>query len=211
MSGDCQGRDRINRRSIVRLVVVPIALIIAGAARAETEEKAGAVEDVKGEAFAQKGSVRRDLDREAPLFIHDQVGTGAASRVTMRLGRDTTLRLGERARLVIDRYVVDAGGEINLESGPMLFDRVVGSPPASLQIRSPFGLIAVRGTRFFAGPSDGVFGVFVDRGSVAVSAAGQQVLLRAGEGTNIRWRGAAPTLPARWRDRRIRAALASVD
>jgi hypothetical protein len=28
----------------------------------------------------------------------------------MRLGRDTTLRLGELARLVIGRYLVDAGG-----------------------------------------------------------------------------------------------------
>ena len=29
----------------------------------------------------------------------------------MRLGRDTILRLGERARLVIDRYLLDAGGD----------------------------------------------------------------------------------------------------
>ena len=93
----------------------------------------------------------------------------------MRLGRDTILKLGERARLIIDRYLVDAGGEINLESGPLLFDRPVGAPPASLQIRSLFGLIAVRGTRFFAGPSNGVFGVFVERGNIIVSAAGSRL------------------------------------
>jgi ferric-dicitrate binding protein FerR (iron transport regulator) len=178
--------------------------------QAESEQKAGEVSDVKGEAFAEKNSVRRDLEREAPLFIRDQIGTGAASRLTMRLGRDTILRLGERARLVIDRYLVDAGGEINLEAGPMLFDRSVGAPPASLQIRSLFGLIAVRGTRFFAGPSNGVFGVFVERGSVTVSAAGQQVALSAGQGTNVRWPGAAPTRPAQWRNPRIREALDSV-
>jgi hypothetical protein len=200
----------ISRRSVLHCAVLPIALSVGQMARAEDDQKVGEVEEVKGEAFAEKHSGRRGLGREAPLFIRDRVGTGAASRLTMRLGRDTTLRLGELARLVIDRYLADAGGEINLLSGPMLFDRAVGVPPASLQIRNPFALIAVRGTRFFAGPSNGWFGVFVDRGSVAVSAAGQQVVLPEEEGTNIRWPGAAPTRPARWRDPRIRAALASV-
>ena len=210
MSADFHGHGKLSRRSILHLIGVPITLTIAREVQAENEQKAGEVADVKGEAFAEKNSVRRDLEREAPLFVRDQIGTGAASRLTMRLGRDTILRLGEQARLVIDRYLVDAGGEINLESGPLLFDRAVGAPPASLQIRSLFGLIAVRGTRFFAGPSNGVFGVFVERGSVTVSAAGQQIVLGAGQGTNIRWPGAAPTRPAQWRDPRIRAALDSV-
>jgi hypothetical protein len=210
MSGGCYRPANITRRSILHLVGAPIALTMSHVAEAESEQKAGEVSDVKGEAFAEKNSVRRDLEREAPLFIRDQIGTGAASRLTMRLGRDTILRLGERARLVIDRFLIDAGGEIRLESGPMLFDRAVGGPPASLQIRSMFGLIAVRGTRFFAGPSNGVFGVFVERGSVTVSAAGQHVVLGAGQGTNVRWPGAAPTRPAQWRDPRIRAALDSV-
>ena len=98
--------------------------------------------------------------------------TGVASRLGMRLGRNTTVKLGEQARLKIDRFIVDAGGEMTLSSGPMLFD---GQPlRAGLQIRSPFALIAVRGTRFFAGPSNGRFGVFVVRGSVAVTSAAQQ-------------------------------------
>jgi ferric-dicitrate binding protein FerR (iron transport regulator) len=210
MAVHCGWDDELGRRSVLRLAVLPIALLIARVAQAENQQKAGEVEDVKGEAFAEKDSVRRDLNREAPLYIRDQVATGAASRLAMRLARDTIIRLGERARLVIDRYLVDAGGEINLESGPMLLERSLGELPPLLQIRSPFALIAVRGTRFFAGPSNGVFGVFVDRGSVAVSAAGQQVVLRAGERTNVRWPGAAPTRPAQWREARIRAALASV-
>jgi len=198
----------MRRREVIGLVGG--AVVWPFASRAANEDKAGKVEEIQGEAFAQKDSVRRNLDREAPLFIRDQVETAAASRLCMRLGRDTTLRLGERAQLVLDRYLIDAGGEINLVSGAMLFDREKGSSPSPLQIRSPFALIAVRGTRFFSGPSNGWFGVFVERGSVSVSAAGQQVILQAGEGTNIRWLGAAPTRPARWREPRIRAALESV-
>jgi ferric-dicitrate binding protein FerR (iron transport regulator) len=71
-------------------------------------------------------------------------------------------------------------------------------------------LIAVRGTRFFAGPSNGVFGVFVERGSVTVAAAARQVLLRAGQGTDIHHPGAAPTPAAKWGRPRIDAAFGSV-
>jgi ferric-dicitrate binding protein FerR (iron transport regulator) len=188
----------------------PAILLASAAVRAQGAEQAGAVEEVRGEAFAEAAAIRRTLDRAAPLFISDEVGTGAASRLSMRLGRDTTIRLGERAYLKIDRFLVDAGGDITLQSGPLLFDRPPGSRPDPVQIRSPFGLIAVRGTRFFAGPSDDRFGVFVERGVVAVTAAGQQVILHDGEGTDFRWPGARPTPVRRWQPPRIRAALASV-
>jgi hypothetical protein len=126
----------------------------------------------------------------------------------MRLGQKTTVRLGDQARLKIDRFLVDAGGEITLSSGPLLFD---GKPNrAGMQILSPFALIAVRGTRFFAGPSNDRFGVFVARGAVTVAAAGQQVTLRQGEGTDIASPGLPPTPVKRWGPERVRAAIESV-
>ena len=114
------------------------------------------------------------------------------------LAPGTRLRLGEKARLTIDRYLINAGGELTLQSGAMLFDRAEGAPPAAIQIRAPFGLIAVRGTRFFAGPSGAVFGVFVARGAVTVASGFGAVTLRAGEGTDLRYPGDAPSPPARW-------------
>jgi hypothetical protein len=168
------------------------------------------VEDVRGEAFAELDSVRRTLDRAAPVFLGDEVATGVTSRLGMRLGRDTTIRLGEQSRLKIERFLVDAGGVMTLLSGALLFDRPPRSAPARVQIRSPFALIAVRGTRFFAGPSNGPFGVFVVRGLVTVTAVGQQVILRDGEGTDFVSPGTPPTPVKRWAPERIRAALASV-
>jgi ferric-dicitrate binding protein FerR (iron transport regulator) len=200
----------ISRRFLLRLTMTPVVLALAPAAHAQAD-KAGAVEEIKGEAFAEKASVRRALDRAAPVFIRDQIATGGGSRLTMRLGRDTMLKLGEWGRVVIDRYLVNAGGEITLGSGALLFDRPAGAKPAALTVRSPFGLIAVRGTRFFAGPSNNVFGVFVARGRVTVSAAGRSVTLRAGEGTNIARPGDAPTPPARWGEPRIISAMMSVN
>jgi hypothetical protein len=210
VSNEYSDRQGLSRRQLFYVAAAPLTVLLPQVAYAQDEDRAGAVEDLKGEAFAEKDSKRRDLERAAPLFIQDQVATGAASRLSMRLGRDTLLKLGERAKVVIDRYLVTAGGEITLQSGPLLFDRPRANPKAPLQIRSPFGLIAVRGTRFFAGPSNNVFGVFVERGSVAVSAAGRRVVLRAGEGTDIPRPGAPPTPAKRWGEPRIRAALASV-
>ena len=207
---DTRRDDLFHRRSLVRLGVSSLALLMSRAARVHGAERAGSIEDIKGEGFAESGAVRRLLEREAPVFIADRVGTGPASRLTLQLGRFTRIRLGERTRLVIDRYLVDAGGEFTLESGPLLFDRPPGSRPSPVQIRSPFGLIAVRGTRFFAGPSGTVFGVFVERGRVAVSAGVGEVILGAGEGTDISHPGAPPTPAKRWGRERIRAALASV-
>lgn len=201
-------RDRFrNRRRLLRYGALALP-IIAALVPARAAEQVGSVEDVAGDAFAELESVRRTLNRALPIFLNEEVITGAASRLAMRLGRNTTVRLGEQARLRIDRFLVDAGGEMTLRSGPMLFD---GQPRrAGVQVRSPFALIAVRGTRFFAGPSNDRFGVFVARGSVTVSASGQQVILHEGEGTDIVSPGWPPTPVKRWAPERIRAALASV-
>jgi ferric-dicitrate binding protein FerR (iron transport regulator) len=223
-------RDRpCNRRRLLWRGTLALPFILA-LKPARAVERVGSVEEITGEAFAELESVRRTLDRAAPVFFGEEVVTGVASRLGMRLGRNTTVRLGEQARLKIDRFTVDAGGEMTLSSGPMLFD---GEPlRAGLQIRSPFALIAVRGTRFFAGPSNDRFGVFVARGSVTVTSAGQHVILRQGEGTDIASPGTPPTLASpdtpstrgediaspgtpptpvkRWAPERIRAALASV-
>jgi ferric-dicitrate binding protein FerR (iron transport regulator) len=186
------------------------AVLAPGAAAAQGAKSAGRVEDMTGEAFAQAASARRNLERNGPLFMADQVGTGSNSRLTMQLGEHTRVRLGERARLTIDKYLVDAGGDLTLHSGPMMFDRPSGAAPLPVQVRSSFGLIAVRGTRFFAGPSNNVFGVFVERGKVAVTAAGQTVVLLPEQGTDIPRPGAPPSPPRIWGALRIQAAQASV-
>ena len=91
----------------------------------------------------------------------------------------TEVRLGQKDASGIDRFLINAGGVLEAEQGGMLFDHDTAKAGATnVAIRSPFGLIAIRGTRFFAGPSNGVFGVFVQRGSVMVVGAYQAVIGR---------------------------------
>ena len=196
---------RINRRILIAgLGLVGLAPFTASA----QENVAGKVDEAIGVVTAEGRDSPRPLAAQATVFVGDTVATGNASKLGMKLGRETELRLGELARIKIDRYLVNAGGTIQLNAGPLLLDKPPTSPQVS--IRSPFGLISVRGTRVFAGPSKGVFGVFVQHGRVTVTAAGKSVTLTDGEGTDIARRGVAPTPPARWGEERIRLALASV-
>jgi hypothetical protein len=126
----------IDRRVLLR-AAVGAAMFIPYAAHAQEAKPVGQVEDVKGEAFAEARAERRTLDRAAPLFINDLVGTGSDSRLTLHLGRDTTLRVGQQARLTIDRFLVNAGGEISVRSGPILFDRPAGSRPHGCRSEPP--------------------------------------------------------------------------
>ncbi len=203
------GGWRPGRREVLAMAALVPAWASPVVARAEP--RAGLVLTVNGEAMAELGRERRALAADGPVFIGDRVATGDATRAALRLGQATELRLGERARITIDRFLTEAGGTITLGAGALLVDKTPGSDPRSLRIRSSYGVIAVRGTRFFAGPSNGVFGVFVARGKVSVRAAGRTVTLETGQGTDIARPGAAPTPARDWGVARIRAALAQVE
>lgn len=184
------------------------ALLLAHGAAAD--DSAGSVKDLKGEAFAKTSAARRTLAPQAAIMLGDNVETGVKSLVTLLLGRQTTLRLGERGSVVIDKFLVEAGGEITLQSGPLMLDHPEGAPAEPVRIKTSYGLIAVRGTRVFVGPEGKALAVFVERGEVSVRAGGQTVTLHAGEGTAIATAGARPARVAKWKAKRIDALFGSI-
>jgi hypothetical protein len=191
------------RGAVMALALLPAAAAASGA---------GHVEALRGSATAEAGGRRRDLAPAMPVFEGDLVSTAEEARLSLRLGEATSLRLGGGVTLRIDRFLARTGGVLVLERGAMLLDREHrGGTPPGLAVRSPFGLIAVRGTRFFAGPSNGVFGVFVERGVVTLIGANQGVDITAGLGADIATPGAAPTAPRAWGAARIAAALDAVN
>jgi hypothetical protein len=175
------------------------------------DESAGAVDTVRGACYAQTSSLRRGLAPAAALFIGDTVATGEQSAASLHLGTATQVKLGAAARLRIDRFVVNAVGLLVLESGGMVYDHDPTDDQGNVAERVPFGLVAVCGKRFFAGPSNGVFGVFVERGEVMVVGVNTAVTVTAGLGTDLASAGAEPTVPHAWGAARIASASASVD
>lgn len=173
-------------------------------------EAAGIVEALAGKAQAWVGGISRDLTAKAPVFVGDLVKTATDTRTTLKLGDRTTIKLGATTSLRIDRYLMDAGGEIDLGEGAMQFERTGKPASTELKFKSAYGLIAVRGTRFWAGMSRGVFGVLVGTGAVAVTGASKTVVVRAQQGTDIARPGAEPTDPRPWPGDRVTEALRTV-
>ena len=205
---DC--RTTLDRRMFTRLTTGAAASLMSLNEVAISRETAGRVFDVSGQAMAEMRRARRQLALGESVFVGDTVMTAEASRVALMVGAATNIRLGPEARLRIDRFIMDAGGSLTLQSGPMTFNRPPGAAPQPMTIRGAFGMIAVRGTHFFAGPSRGKTGVLVVRGSVSVRSGGETVILNQGEGTDIVTFGARPSKPALWSGDRINEALASV-
>jgi hypothetical protein len=196
---------RLSRRA---LIAGGVAALFGAPALAQ-ELTAGRVETVHGEVVAEAQSVRRPLAPGSDILVGDMVITAAESHVGMTLGTATAVNLAAETQLRIDRLVGN-GGTFELAAGAALIDRQEADRKEVLQLRSPFGLIAARGTKFFAGSSYGVFGVLVLRGEVTVTAAGQTVVLRTDQGSEIRKPGHFPSAPRRWSSDRVAAALASV-
>ena len=172
---------------------------------------AGRVADLKGEAHAEQPNNRRTLALNANVLIGDLVSTAAASRLGVELGPRTRIRLGENARLRIDKYLAGTGGDFNLEAGVLKFDSTAKLKRPDLQFRSAYGLIAVRGTRFYMGPLDGRFAILVGSGSVAVTAGGATVVLKPGQGTDIAAPGERPGPVRTWPYARVRRMLRAVE
>ena len=200
----------INPHPSRRAVALGLGLLPLIGHPAWPSDPAGHVEEVRGRATGMIGGRAVALAPPDQVFIGETVATGGGARAGLKLGATTALRMGELARIRIDRYLADAGGEITLEAGPLLLDKEPGKPDQPVNIRGSFGLITVRGTQVFVGPGLGVTGVFVVHGLVEVTAHGTKVVLRDGLGTNLK-PGQPPTAPAAWGQNRIAAALASVD
>ncbi len=195
----------------IRTGLLLLAAGIAGlsATASAAPPQAGLVEEVSGSATATSGKGLRPLAAKDDVFIGDDVATAALSRARLALGQDTVVRLGENANLRIDKYLIDAGGVLTLGAGALLIDKTPSKGPT--RVRGAFGLITVRGTRVFAGPSNGVIGVFVAHGVVDLKSGGVTVTLHDGQGSDVARPGAPPTPPKAWGAGRVEAALASVE
>ena len=169
----------------------------------------GTAISVDGSVALEREGKTTPLAPDDPLMIDDNVFTREDGFALLMLLDRTRVNLGADSHLTIDQFIADQGGVMTI-GGAILFDRAEDLAPIDMTVLTAFGQIGVRGTRFFAGPTKGVFSVFVDRGRVEVSAAGETRTLRAGEGVEIPSMGAPPGDVVTWGQARIAEAFASV-
>jgi len=207
-----------------------LAFALAGAcdAHAEPPERfesgrlpVGAVVAARGEAVIEHAGARQAAVAGVSVRLNDRATTGAESRLDLKLGEATRLRLGANAALTIDQFVAKASAQVSLEDGAVLVDRAKDAEK-TFELKTPYGLLAARGTVFFVGPSQGVFGVFVQKGALDIVTQSGSVRLNAGDGVdfavNAEAPGAAigfanpkaPKSVKKWRADRVKEALESV-
>ena len=199
----CDRRDVIaGTLALAAFVVFPRPVLAA--------ESAGRVEDAEGPSTGLLEGLIRDLEPGADVFLQEIVQTGRDARLTLAFAAATRLKLGERTRVRIDKSLVERGGELTFARGAILFERRDSGGQGDVVVKTPFAIIAARGTTFWTGPSNNVVGVFVQEGAVTVRNRGGAVTLTAGQGTDLTAPDIAPTPPKAWGAARIAAALATV-
>lgn len=161
------------------------ALVLSPALPSLASDEIGKVIDAKGEVMKTQNDVETAIRTGTALVNNDLVATGAKSFASMTLGSDTKIIMGENTEVLLDSFLAEQGGVLELVSGDMVFDRPEGMPKIDLTIRTTFGQIGVRGTKFFTGRSRGNFAVFVEHGLVEVRSGQTMRKVAAGEGVDI--------------------------
>lgn len=196
--------------SRIAALVVAVVCLVGVPSSAMSEDSVGSVHSLQGSATAVRNELARDLSVRSGVFLNDLITTRTSSKMAINIGPQTRVFLGEDTELVIDEFILEAGGVLDFSRGAFGFDRPETATPMPMEIRTKFGRIGVRGTRFFAGRSNGVFSVFVDRGRIEVTAGGVSRPLTAGQGVDIPAPGQPPSQVKNWGEKRINEALQSV-
>jgi len=208
------GKVMLHRRIVIAV------MILSGLAggQATAQEVIGAVTHIQGEASGTGGGATRTLGLTASVFLNEVVSTGEAARLEVTFADNTRLTLGEKAKLTLDRYVFNSvAGTGTIRFGVVgafrfLSGQVSKLATSDVSVTTSVATVGIRGTEFWAGPIDNqALGVFLIEGAVSVSnAAGEQILSRPGQGTNIATPGAAPGPVTFWPQDKVNRALAAV-
>ena len=150
--------------------------------------------------------------------MQDELRTGAEGRLKITFRDETVLTLGEKASVVIDRYVYDPDrqvGETILQATKGAFrcasGRIKAMKQNKIAVSTPVADIGVRGTEFWGGPIEGQYGVLLLEGVVTVSnQAGSVTLSARGQGTDIPSPLDPPGAVKPWAAVKIARAVASV-
>ena len=201
------------RASASRMIFAALFAYAVGSTALAAE--VGQVDRAQGVCYGTVGVETQALAPGTKIQFEQTVATEAGARLELLFVDDTTLTLGENAKLRIDRFVyaphttrtsvrLAAVGAFRFVSGARGGDRDVA-------IVTPVATIGIRGTDFWAGPIDGAYGVLLLEGAVDVAnGAGSATLDEPGEGVNIAGPGAAPGAVTQWPQDKVSRALAAV-
>jgi FecR protein len=208
--------------SLLSALAVLLYFASAPEARAADSPTVGMVSKVQNQAkVGSETAVVGTL-----VHMNDTLHTGAEARLLVTFRDKTELTLGENATVVIDRYVFNpdaSTGELALKTGVAAFRLATGTinkmRNKKIEVSTPVAALAVRGTDFWWGPIDGVFGVLLVNNSKldVKNDEGAVTLDKAGYGTDIeqglskKKAPGGPGRPYKWPPDKVARALSQTN
>jgi hypothetical protein len=194
------------------------AYLLVAASPVLASDTVGKATRVQGEAFAKADDGNRQLSDGGIVAHDDTLVTLKDSRLAVRLVDGADLTLGANATLRINNLVFNhadasksrlalfAEGAFRMVTG-----RINSLSGGSVEVTSSVATLAIRGTDFWHGPIDGIYGVLLLSGEVRVRTAGGEVILdKPGTGTNITDAASPPGPVSTWAADKVSRALAAV-
>jgi hypothetical protein len=175
--------------TLLRVIAILVCVLLPFNSRAMAAGQVGTVTQVQNQA--QVGS--RTAVVGTPVYMNNQLRTGANARLKITFSDGSDLTLGENASVVVDQFVYNPSkskGAVVLSAAQGAFrfagGKIEGMQEKKVVVNTPSAALAVRGTHFWAGPIDGQYGVLLLQGRLNVSnQRGAVTLSRSGQGTDI--------------------------
>lgn len=167
------------------LLLSPAALAWAHAA-----SKIGVASAVRNDVEGIQGASSRALSTGASVFEQERIRTGAESVAQFLFLDQTTLSVGPRSEITLDRFVYDPTrntGDVLLSTTRGALRFISGTQnPLNYKIATPRATIGVRGTIVNVFQyDDGGTTIVADQGNVVVEIDGVAYPLKAGEALTI--------------------------
>jgi hypothetical protein len=194
------------------VIALAAALLFIAPAHAQESPQIGTIAEVEGAVtLTHGGATTIAAQVNDPVFLDDQIGTGAKSRAHVLFIDDTEVTLGENATFSAEDYAFDendpAAGKAKYSALRGSFIYVGGlidkNPKPDVEVKTAYGTIGMRGTTVWGGYMDDAYGVFTADGSVSVKTDSGEVIVNKGEGTDVRSRGVNPAAPKTWKDAKV--------
>ena len=192
---------------------------------AQAQQPAGQVERQKGTASRIAAGATSDLAQGGRVYVGDEIRTGTGARLQIRFDDQSSLTLGENARITIDEFVYAPGGDssqgLAMVRGVFRFatGQIGKLKQSDIAFKTPVAVVGIRGTVFVGGeltvgmpPGQSHYGFQITEGAIEVIAPGGSVLLdEPGEGTFLPLVGvAAPTPVRQWTEKEAAEAEAAL-
>ena len=150
-----QACGRLTMSLVFMVGLTGFTLVLATPASAADQESVGSVKSVEGAAFVVSKGTRSPATLDLRIYQNDVLVTEAGGAMGVTFNDDTMISIGPESELTIDEYVFNPSQSeysfvTKLARGTLFFISGVMSKlaPESSSVKTPGGVIAVRGTRF---------------------------------------------------------------